>query len=361
MLFAEQPGGAGATPRVPADGNPAELAAVLGDLTVALLGSGDAESASITAACLKISAWAGRQGYFQTASHFAEAAAAVRPRDPGAAFAAGRAARWQAAYERAEQWFDRSLALARRNGDFAAYIDARLGKGTLHAQLGRRAAARDEFVLAWRTAKKHKIRELGAAAQHNLLAQAYEERRYDEAASHATLALRLYGARHTRFPYIAHDMAQLWTALGFFAPALPVFRAVRSFIDAPAERVQLMANIGRAAAGAGDTDGFHAAWDEVTRHARAGTQYVAAAYVNLAEGALLLRNPQQAAELAERGLEAARRRGERAEEENALALLNRIRGGHPGEHPPVVPPNITELSRDLVEALGRQVTGARSG
>ena len=354
-LFAEQPGGAAAA----AHDEPGELEVALRELTGALLGSGDVDSASIASICLRMSVSAGSEGYVQTASHFAEAAAAVRPRDPGPAFAAGRAARWQAAYERAEQWFDRSLALARRNRDFAAYIDARLGRGTLHAQLGQLAAARTEFVLAWRTARKHKIRGLGAAAQHNLLALADEERRYEEAAGHSALALRLYGARHPRFPYIAHDTAQLWVALGFYAPALAVFRALDSFIAAPAERVQLMANAGRAAAGAGDTDGFHAAWDEVTRHAREGTQYVSAAYVNLAEGALLLRNTSQAADLAERGLELARRRRERPEEENALALLNRVRGGHTGEPAPLVPPGVAELSRDLVEALARRA--ARSG
>ncbi|MBD0319794.1 MAG: hypothetical protein ICV87_05640, partial [Gemmatimonadetes bacterium] len=271
---------------------------------------------------------------------------------------AGRAARWQAAYERAEQWFDRSVALARRTRDYAAYIDARLGKGTLHAQLGQLAAARTEFVLAWQTAKKHKIRGLGAAAQHNLLALAHDEARYDEAAGHSVLALRLYGARHARFPYVAHDTAQLWVSLGFFAPALAVFRAVDSFIAAPAERVQFMANVGRAAAGAGDADSFHKAWDEVTRHARDGTQFISAAYVNLAEGALSLRNIHQAVELAERGLELARRRRERVEEENALALLSRVRAGHTGEPSPVVPIEITELSRNLVEALGRRAPEA---
>jgi len=86
-------------------------------------------------------------------------------------------------------------------------------------------------------------------------------------------------------------------------------------------------------------------------HARHETQYVAAAYVNLAEGARALRNSQRAAELAERAVELARRRGERAEERRALALLEQVRGGQQPEPTPDLPVLIEELSRNLVAAL----------
>ena len=356
VLFVEQPGGACADALL-RDGVPAELASPLRALNTVLLGTGDGEPARIAVECLRITTWAGQQGYLQTASHFAEAAAAVRPRDPGPAFAAGRAARWQAAYERAEQWFDRSLALARRARDYSAYIDARLGWGTLHVQRGELEAARTEFVLAWRTARKHKVRVLGAAAQHNLLALAIDEGQYADAVEHGSLALKLYGMRHARFPFAAHDTAVAWVSLGYFAPALAVFRAVSPFINAPAERVPITANIGRAAAGIGDPDGFYAAWDEVTRLARTGTQYVAAAYMNLAEGAMLLRSRSQAAELAALALELARRRGEGGEERKALALLEQISSGQPSPLATEIPNWVTALAADLVHALEQRVAG----
>ncbi|HEY0154161.1 MAG TPA: hypothetical protein VGB92_19260 [Longimicrobium sp.] len=355
VLFAEQMQGSPKAVRLSRGDFPPEITEPLHSLTAALFGDGSADGPRIAEACLRVTTWAGREGYLQTAADFAEAAAAVRPRDPGPAFAAGRAARWQAAYERADQWFDRSLALARRARDYSAYVDARLGWGTLQVQRGNHEAARTQFMLAWRTARKHKIRELGAAAQHNLLALAYEEGRYQEAIEHSLAALKLYGGRHPRFPYIAHDAALLWVSLGYFAPALAVFHAVVPFITAPAEQVQFMANVGRAAAGAGELDEFHEAWDEVMRHARAGTQYVASAYVNLAEGALLLRNVQQAADLAGRALELARRRGEVTEERNALMLLERIRSGHDTPPVPDVPAWVSELSTELLAALARRV------
>lgn len=277
----------------------------------------------VVSSCLRVVDWATRENYVSTAVHYAEAAFAVRPDDPGLAFGAGRACRRQAAYERAEAWFRRAIYLARGQQDLIAYTDAVLGWGNMEFQRGRFGPARKLYGRAWRTAKKAKVRKLGAAAQHNLLLLAIELRDWDATTTPARLACELYPPDSDRWPYLAHDIALAWMWQGYNAAALQIFVEVFRLIPAPAERLQVWANIGRTAAATGDSTRYFEAVSYVTARTHNPGEFVAASLVNLAEGALCLGRAAQARQLARQGLEVARRRGEAFTAELAEAVLDR--------------------------------------
>jgi tetratricopeptide (TPR) repeat protein len=279
-------------------------------------------SDAVITACLQIGRWAAGEGYVITAVHFVEAAYRLRPDDSGLAFNAGRACRRRAAYERAETWFSRAIYLARASKDWISYADALLGWGNMEFQRGNFAGARSLYLRAFRTAKKGKVRALGAAAQHNLLLLAIELRDWAAAAPHARLAYELYPAENERWPYLAHDVALAWMWQGYYNEALPVFLAAYRLITAPVERLQVWSNIGRTAAALGDSNRFFEAVAFVTARTHNAGEFVAASLVNLAEGAQSLGLGVQARQLAQQALEVARRRGEAstaAHAENVLA------------------------------------------
>ncbi|MCA1792183.1 MAG: hypothetical protein LC667_20750, partial [Thioalkalivibrio sp.] len=264
---------------------------------------------AVVTACIQISSWATDEGYVATAVHFAEAAYVLRPDDSGLAFNAGRACRRRAAYERAETWFSRAIHLARASSEWSAYADALLGWGNMEFQRGNFKPARSLYLRAFRTARKGKIRDLGAAAQHNLLLLAIELRDWEAAASHAQLAYELYAPDNERWPYLAHDVALAWMWQGYYNEALPVFVEAYRLFTAPVERLQVWSNLGRTAAALGDTTKFFEAVAYVTARTHNAGEFVASSLVNLAEGARSLGLVLQARQLAQHALELARRRG----------------------------------------------------
>jgi tetratricopeptide (TPR) repeat protein len=285
------------------------------------------EAAALAQTVEQVAQWAAGEGYTGTAFNFSELASHLLPDDPDFAFQAGRAARKRAEYNKAEQWFRRTLGLARRALHRPAYIDALLGWGNMEVQRGHFERARELFLKAWRAAKKAKIKELGAAAQHNLLALSAQQYRYDEAHTHALLAVQLYRPKDAGFVYAVHDVAQLWSWQGHYSLALGVFSAVGALLHTPVEQLQVSANIGRAAGGVGNSELFFEAWDKVAGLVRSGGEYVPAAYVNLAEGAFSLGALAQARELAMEGVRQAEIRKEDSERDRAHALLERMRAG----------------------------------
>ncbi|HEX6036587.1 tetratricopeptide repeat protein [Longimicrobium sp.] len=308
---------------------------------------------AVIAACLQISKWATDEGYVITAVHFSEAAYFLRPSDSGLAFNAGRACRRRAAYERAETWFSRAIYLARATKDWISYADALLGWGNMEFQRANFDAARSLYLRAFRTAKKGKVRKLGAAAQHNLLLLAIELRDWVAAAPHAQLAYELYPADNERWPYLAHDVALAWMWQGYFNEALPVFVEAFRLFTAPVERLQVWANIGRTAAALGDSNKFFEAVAYVTARTHNAGEFVASSLVNLAEGARSLGLVLQARQLAQQALEVARRRGEGSTAAHAESFLAHLADRDARDVVRTAPDDVHALSAQLTDALRR--------
>jgi tetratricopeptide (TPR) repeat protein len=307
----------------------------------------------VISACLRIGEWATGEGYVTTAVHYAEAAHYLRPDDSGLAFNAGRACRRRAAYERAETWFRRAIYLARSNSDWISYADALLGWGNMEFQRANFNAARTLYLRAWRTARKGKVRKLGAAAQHNLLLLAIELRDWDATAPHARLAYELYPADNERWPYLAHDVALAWMWQGYFREALPVFLEAFRLFTTPVERLQVWSNIGRTAAALGDSTKFFEAVAYVTARTHNAGEFVAASLVNLAEGARSLGLVLQARQLAQQALEVARRRGENSTAAHANTLLIEIADSSARTIVRSAPDDVHALSARLTVGLRR--------
>jgi tetratricopeptide (TPR) repeat protein len=309
-------------------------------------------SAAVAEACTSISEWAENEGGLaSTAIYFAELAASASEDDALLALAAGRVNRRYAVYERARHWYERGIDLARAHADRPAQAAGYLSWGNMEFQRGRHASARRFFVRAWRTARKFHLREEGGAARHNLMTLALERGKFDEAQDHALAAFRFYGRQHGRMPYFAHDVAQLWAWQRFYSAAYPVFLAAVPLITHPKERIKLLANLGRAAAGLGESQVFFDAWQGVTAYVPRPNEHLAEAYVNIGEGALLLGLAAQAHDVGSRALALARERGESSTEAQAEALLSKVRTPTAPLVPLEPPDTVKALSRWLLQTL----------
>lgn len=315
---------------------------------------------AIAEACTGISEWAEGEALTNTAVYFLELASWAAPDDALLALAAGRANRRNALYERARHWFERGIDVARAQEDRPAQAAGHLSWGNMEFQRGRHKFARRYYLRAWKIARRFHLREEGGAARHNMMTLALELGRFDEAQEHALAAYRFYGRKHERMPYFAHDVAQLWSWQGLHTAAVPIFRAVMPLIDRPKERIKVLANLGRAAAGMGDVDTFFEAWIGVATYVPESNEHLAEAYVNIGEAAMLLGLSAQAQDVAARALSLARARGERSTEVQAEALTNAIRAPAPGKRPPrEAPDTVKALSSWLLKTLKDQAAPSK--
>jgi tetratricopeptide (TPR) repeat protein len=181
---------------------------------------------------------------------FAQAAALARPGDPRLALSTARLARDAADSARAETWFRRAVKLA-RGKDWEAYVRAFLGLGIMYHRGGNYPAAGVVVGRALRAARRRRLRALQGEAHHELFVIALGGHRTATAYSHATAALEAYGPDHPRVPHLAHDLGVCWFDTGRFDLALSAFEHLQPCFVNPGERARVLANIARAAAGAG--------------------------------------------------------------------------------------------------------------
>lgn len=248
--------------------------------------------------------------------------------------------------------------MARRSADWTAYIDCWIGWGNLEIARGRFNAAERLLIRAYRAAQKHNLPELGGAAQHDLFMLCVEQRRFSDAYAHASKALALYPEKNPFYPYLIHDLAQTWAFEGWAAIALPILMAVRRFITSQPVLLQINGNIAGAAGLVGDIDAFYAAWDAVSGVVTRPLPYAAAALLSVAEGAWALRLHRQAADVASTALKFAHQREERADEQRARGLLDKLRRAEP---PPDLrePPEDVRILADLLLARLQERTEQR--
>jgi tetratricopeptide (TPR) repeat protein len=307
---------------------------------VRMVGSPEsARSETVAMACQHIAHWADGQGHHASSIAFAQAAAMALPADASYAYAVGRLARRRAEYARAETWFRRAVALARQSGDWTSYALAFSGLGNLYAQRGNVPAARRFHVRSLRAARRHSLRQIQGSALHDLFVIAAATPDRDDPERYARAAFEAYGQDHPRLPALAHDLAYHWILKGHYEAALNVLQALLPHMTRLDERLVVLANVARSAAGAGERKLFEETWDEVWDGiARSDSlENAAQVLVELAHGAAALGEPERAERAADRAVQVASQRGEARVRAEAEALLEQVRRSRGTRRAPEAP------------------------
>ncbi len=240
-------------------------------------------------ACDVVIGWAEPRGHKETAVQYAEVAARAEPDVSARAFVAGRLCRRVGEIHRAIAWYSRSARLARlagrQKGAQIDFANAHLGYGNAFSDLGRYDVAELHYWKALRAAREAGRRSLMGMAYHNLLVAALNTERWDEAIGYAERAVALYKTGHPRFPLLAQDAALLWSSLGYYSSALPIYERVLPFVEHQRETILVLGNIARAAAAVHDRIRYERAAREVLHLAAVDTEMSAPALYHTAEGA----------------------------------------------------------------------------
>ena len=237
----------------------------------------------LAGACADIAQWAEQRQHMNTAVEFIEAAAAVDPRDPRRANAAGRINRNSGDFPRADSWFERGIALARKAGDRIEFTRGHLGAGILCMISGREARARRHLNRASNVAMKEGHEWLAAEAQHDLFHFMTVRGHYAEAELHARRALRWYPKHHARFPYFVADVAFLLVCERHYSASATLLGEVLRLVVEPGARFVIGALLTRALAGAKRWKEFDQQRRRVTEMLSEPSEWEAAARWHLAE------------------------------------------------------------------------------
>lgn len=289
----------------------------LAAVDAALTNPGGDHRAALLAAASQLAAWGEATNRLRTAGAFAEIAARAAPDRAPLAVRAAQFARRVAAYERALAWYRWGKRLARQSGDWTAYCAALAGLGNLHQQRGNYPQARRHQSRSLRHARIHGLRNRQGAALHNLFVLEMELGNTAEAETYCKAAFEVYGSRHPRLPWFAHDVAWYFTMRGQYAPAIAILQGLLPHFQNTADQVMVWSALARAAGGAGRRDLFKracsAVWDAVRASAEGAypeNEYAAQALADAAWGAIKLDEVREAYMLASASVEIARLRKE---------------------------------------------------
>jgi tetratricopeptide (TPR) repeat protein len=243
----------------------------------------------VTLACERVAEWAEARGAPGTALLFAQAGALASPEGAGAACVVGRLALAWGREARAETWLRRSIALARRGGEWEVYASAYVRLGEMLARRGAAGAARRHLLKGLRAARRWGLLRVRGRALHGLFRLARDEGSVEAAERLARGAVRAFGIHRPGAAPLLLELADFHLARGRHARAADVLRRLLPTLTAPAERVPALALLARAAAHLGDRrlyeDAWGAAWalgtaDPPSRHlpamldlARAASHY----------------------------------------------------------------------------------------
>lgn len=314
--------------RVPDELRPA-LAAVGEMLAAPDAATGDA----LAEACTSIARWAEGEGHLNAALAFTQAASVAAPRTPRLSLAVGRLARRRGDLARAETWFRHTIMIARQVGDWDSYSRAYIALGNMLIARGNFPAAGRMHIKALRAARRKGLQQLQGMALHDLFVVAHETGKDESAEEYARQAFRAYGPAHSSLPALAHDVAYFWLQRGAFQRALDVFQALESHFFTASQRLALLANIGRAAAGVGDREQFRRMWTQVYRVSKDPEVHsvVPGCLYELALGASNLGEWDRAEQAAGDAYEQATRLGQGRVRLQAEGLLESIRSGRVAE------------------------------
>ncbi|MFL5539437.1 MAG: hypothetical protein ACJ8J0_10620 [Longimicrobiaceae bacterium] len=364
MLWAETPPGARRRLFEPGAGElrRAELAAAAPEqelwaplLTLAQMAD-EPEHADLTRLVFAVRAlarWAERRGVPGVRLAFTHAAAVALADDPRLALEAARLARDAARHAQAEVWFRRAIGLA-RGRDWETYAWGFIGLGVQYMRTGNYPAAQAVMRRALRAARKRRLPALEGSAHHHLFVFSVDAGRMDEGYAHADAALRAYGGNHPRLAALAHDLGCFWSEQGRFARALSIFDlSLPHFPDEGPARLLALANVVRAAAGAGERARYEAARGEAIPLAAlpVSAENAAESLLLIAQGDVCLGEWARAEAAARAALAVARERDEARTLMSAEAQLEAALHGRAVERP--TPPETTELARRADELAGQ--------
>lgn len=304
----------------------------------------------VAAACYCVWNWAESESLFETAAHFAEAAAYLDPDNPAYANDAGWACRRCARYDRALAWYQRGFRLAVRARSRHETIRALLGHGTVFKDLGQVRQASVFYDRASRRAARTGRRRQAAVARHYIFALEAEFGSFEIGLAEARETLNLYPIYDRRVPYLAHDYAFMLIRHRHYSPALPLLEKIFRAITKPEERLLVQSSIAWAAAAAGRHDQHRQAEKYVLDAADAYPEYAVAGLIHLAHAARLLDRWEDAAAYAMRAGAIAASRREVALVAEVSALAASIHARVPGE-----PEAVSENAYTL-ETLGKMFT-----
>jgi tetratricopeptide (TPR) repeat protein len=286
---------------------------------------GAADLSRLLNACRRVAAWADGRGALRTALEFSQAAALASPDSASLAFTVGRIARRLADYDRAESWYTRAAVQARETRDWRSYASALAGIGNLHMQRGNYPAAKRAHLRCLHAADRHHVRELVAAAYHNLFGMEVDMHGGIDADHLAARALEAFGKSGPGVHRLAYDVAYNWTLRGEFNAALEVASALAEVIEEPTIRPLTYGLVGRAAGGAGDRAAFERAAnrvDDLLSDPAIPGEMAARTLLGMAHGALSLGDSRAAAAYADEALSIARKRSEGRTSLEAEAVLD---------------------------------------
>jgi tetratricopeptide (TPR) repeat protein len=371
-LFA---GGSAEEPSAPPDraSLPQELADAFRDLRALRTEPGRVRPALVSRACDAVSAWAEREGHTGTALAWARAAASAYPPNVAAAYRVGIMARRRADYATAEAWLQHAGSMARRHGDWYAFVLSLDGLGNMYVQRGEFGQARASLAKALAAARRprgqveggrKRLRLLEGEVLHDLMTVAVYMGDFPGAERYAAEAFERMRGGHRRLPRLAHDVAGLWMERGYFGRALSVFDAVRPHFPTRLECLLVYCNLARCAGAEGRPEVYAKAAAEVwglVRDAVPGS-VPAGVYANLARGAAGLRQWQEAERAA---LLAAEVASEREEADQAAAIppiLEAIRlHRYADAAPAMASPFEERASRSLAAGLIESLSAMRAG
>jgi len=282
------------------------------------------EREQVALACHRVAVWAEKNGMLDTASHFAEAAAAANPDSAELAVAAGRACRRAAALVNAGAWFERGHGLAIREKSRKHRIAALLGYGAVLKAEGKRDEAREWFVKAARGAKRTGRARQSAEACHDLMTIAAEIGTFAEMDQHVTAALSLYPDSHPYLPALAHDLGRGFISLHNYAAAVGLVEMTRDRMRSPSIRALCWSTLAWARAGSGRPDLARAAEQKALELVAVHDEYAPAVLLHLAQAGRVLQEWQRARRYADEGGRAAEKRGDAALARDAAQLAAEI-------------------------------------
>jgi tetratricopeptide (TPR) repeat protein len=302
---------------------PPPLGPALEVLARLLEGPAEVGADEVSLACERVARWAEARRARATALAFAQAAALTRPESGRVAVEVGRMAALAGDPTRAESWFRRAVALARREGDRSAYALAWVELGDLNAGLDLESRARRAYTRAFRMARRAgaygaRGRALWGAARLEMRAG-----RYPEAERALRRARSAFSEGHPLHAAFTHDLAEAATRQGRGAEAAPTLRGLLAGRDDPVDRLRTLALLALCAAQAGDTDGVSELWHqaEPVTYAAPPGKGIAVALLDLARAALDAGHRRFAAAAGRRAAAMARKHGPARVAEHADALV----------------------------------------
>ncbi len=316
------------------------------------------ERGRLQRALLDIAEWGVRSGATATALEFFQLAALMDDRSAAPCREAGKLARARGDLPRAELWFRHGIHRGRTAGDWPSATWSMIGLGVVMRLRGSLPAAETWLVRALRRGRRHGLRDVVAAAYHEMVVVAIRRESNRAVVRYGREAIQAYRG-DARALAVAHDIAAFWMVQGFHAEALEVFRSIPNDFGTPSDRLALAANVARCAG----ARRLRSEFDQAVTRAEAlldsadSREMEGLALGAMAHGAAALGDGRQAIEFATRAVLIARQRGEAQLEVEMESLLARLRqtvdaGAAPGADPPARAPRpVSVLAREISAAI----------